>query len=139
MTKHYTNLINAIDRVILDEGIFDDNDGYCLSFDELDLEYQSNLSRLLLEYEDRDVSECFLDPSQDVINDDVTCALLSVLQNNSEKNNKILSDLIVKRTISFCSKRIQKIIDERAASIMSDEGFTSYREPNSDVYQWGFR
>jgi hypothetical protein len=136
MNKHYLNFINSVDRVIIQYGQFEPDEGYNLEFDSLELEVQSELSRLLLEYEDREVSECFLDPLQEMMNDDVTCALLALLKDNSLEKKDNLATLLLKRTVYYCSRRIQDVIEERCSVLMSEEGYVQYREPHASSFSW---
>jgi hypothetical protein len=138
----FRKLIIAIDEVIQDNVEFIDNETVNLSYENLERETQSELCRLFIESEDREVSECFLDPTSDIINDDVTCALMALLKENSDENKLELSELILSRTIDTYSVKLQKLIDERLQFCLSDllyERNTSlmdYEDQYRDEYRW---
>src|SRR5258707_9753534 len=114
MNKHYFRLVDHIDCMIGENAeINDDKDNFDLQLDSLDIDDQAEIVRLYIESEDKDVSECFLDPAQDMANDDVTFALLELLKNNNKDSKERIANLLVQRSINANKKQIQKIIDER--------------------------
>lgn len=113
MNNHYNNLINYIDELIDIHCEYED-EGYFLNIQQLDDDELGKLSYLFLELNNRDTYEFFIDSSKDK-NDEVTCALIKLLQDNSYDNQQDLSNLIFKQSIQFCKPFIQIEIDNRCA------------------------
>lgn len=138
MQDHDLNLMMALDDLIASHAKVD-NEGYCLCLSDPKLcaEDLNNLVALYLETEGRDVSECFTDPMVDMENDDVTCALLSVLKNPTTDNQLHLTSMIMKQSFNCHKKQLQKMIDERCLFIteqeMDNHGFTANFENNEFI------
>lgn len=136
---NYSKLVNEIDNLIHDKATF--SDGYELSLDKLEEDELSQLAYLCIENDNREnVSECFLDPSQDEVNDDVTCALISLLKNNSKENKETLTDLIIQRSINCYKDFIQELIDKRCEDLtedyMDEHGFKAVMDDQTGCYEW---
>ncbi len=112
----YRNLVTYIDALILAKGIFN-NEEYSLSIDKLDEHELGNITCLFLEYDDRDTSDCFYEADQKSIDDNITCSLIKILQNNSPENNLTLSSLIRFNTIKKYKSKMQELIDERCEEV----------------------
>lgn len=122
MNNNYSSLVRATDNVIRDYATYcKDDQQKTLSFDSLSLYDQSNLSRAYIEWIDRDVYECFFNPTQNMQEDEVTCALLSLLKDPTKENKDNLSELILCRAASAYRNQIQELIDERCAVLTADD------------------
>lgn len=141
MNIHNTpQLDRVIDDVIGDYAKYNnDAQRLTLSFDDLSIVDQSSLSRAYIESIDRDIYECFFDPTQLMKEDDVTCCLLSLLQNPSKENKDSLANLILERASTAYAAPIQELIDERCMfltdSEMEEHGLYSVRV-NEEDFEW---
>jgi hypothetical protein len=120
MNKAYNNLIHYIDDLIDCKASYD-SEGYQLSIKNLDEEELGHLAYLFLEMDDRDTYDCFIDASKDT-NDEITCALINLLKENSYDHQQDLSNLIFKRSINRYKPLMQKRIDERCSYRFASEG-----------------
>ena len=111
--RYYDRLVEYIDDLIQNTVVFIDEDSVELDYESLPLTVKSELTRLMIESEDREVSECFLDPSVDIIDDDVTCALLELLRNPTFESKTNLSDLILERSTQTYRIKLQQLINDR--------------------------
>lgn len=140
MNTYHQQLIREIDWVIGDYAKFDNNQ-QCLSlyFDDLSIVDQTNLSKAYIESIDRDVYECFFNPTQLMKDDDMTCCLLSLLKNNTTENKDKLINLILERSSSAYAAQIQELIDERCIVLtdreMEEHGLYSVQIDETD-YEW---
>jgi hypothetical protein len=109
----YQNLNRYINDLIRDKAILADEpeDGYVLSIDDLSYEELGELAALFLEYNDRDTSECFNDPTQNIMDDDITCALLKVLKDDNLETRQDLAVLIRTQTIKRFKNDMQDWIN----------------------------
>lgn len=140
MNNNYSSLVRAADDVIRDYAKYCKVDHQLtLSFEDLSICDQSTLSKAYIEWIDRDVYECFFTPTQSMKEDDVTCALLSLLANPSKENKEALTELILSRAATAYSSQIQELIDERCAELtaleMEEHGLHFVQIDETD-YQW---
>lgn len=139
MTNHYKNLINYIDDLILDKAE-KTPEGYFLQVDDLDDDELGNLANLFLEYDDRDTSDCFQEADKYAIDDNITCALLNMLKDNSEEAKQNFSELVRQNTIKRYRNRMQEYINERCgdveSDVMADEGLYKYQDRSTGEFHW---
>lgn len=136
---HQQRLNSYIDDLILDKAKRK-SDGYYLSIDNLDDDELGQLAYLLLECDDRDTTECFYEADQFSIDDNITCALLNLLKEDSDENREELASLIRHNTIKKYSKRIESLLDEHCndmyVSEMNDAGYSAYHHNDNDELYW---
>lgn len=116
----YQKIISYIDNIISDKAERLE-DGYFLTVDDLDTDEQGELAALFLDYYDRDTSECFYEADQYAINDNITCALLKMLQNDTPDNREDFANLVRNNTIKRFRKNMEEMIDERCSALFADE------------------
>jgi len=112
-------LNNSIDGFIREFGVLDIDEGYSLSFENLDELEQGELVALYLESIDRDVSECVWGKDF-TINSEYVCALIKMLGNPSQENKESFADTIQQNCISYFENSIQDIIDSRCDWVYRD-------------------
>ena len=140
MNNNYRILINYIDLLVLNYNENANiNDGYSLNFDRLNEHEMSNLTRLYIEYNDRNTSECFTYSDKSYQDDDISCALIELLKNPTYDNKEKLSDLILNRSIEIHKKEIQALIDERCGHLFEEEMgnfglHKGYHNDNGEIY-----
>ena len=88
---------------------------YYLSLDELPEPEQNELVRLYMEFTDRETSECIYGNDFSIEND-FTCALLSMLSNDCQKTRDELSNVMRKNIITYYSDSLQKVLDDACES-----------------------
>jgi hypothetical protein len=132
-------LHSYVDELILDKAKRG-SDGYYLSLDNLDDDEQGQLAVLLLEVDDRDTTDCFHEDDKYTIDDNITCALLNLLKNDSTDNREDLATLIRNNTIKKYSKRMESLLDEHCndmfVSEMNDAGYSAYHHNDNDEIYW---
>jgi hypothetical protein len=138
--NHYIRLKDAIDYLIQDKASFTE-DGYELDFDSLENEDLREITRLFIEYEDREyISECFFDPTEDIVNDNITIHLLTLLKDDSKDNKLAIADFILERTINTYKPRIKDLVETRSEHLtydyMEDNGFMPVMDQQTGVYEW---
>ena len=137
--NHYRNLINYIDELISYKSYIVDGE-YSLSIEKLDEDELGKLAALFLEVNGRDAQDCFQDPNQYTKDDDITCALLSLLKGNTEDNRENLATMIFKWSIEAFKPSMQSLIDERCSEVREIEaeghGFYKYRDQKTNELQW---
>jgi hypothetical protein len=116
---HYQRLINYIDDLVLDKATREE-DGWFLSFDDLDEDEQGQLVTLMLEYDDRDTSECFHQPDQYAKDDEITCSLIKMLNDNSPDNREDFANLVRKQSIKCYQSKLQEEIDDRCGWVRQE-------------------
>jgi hypothetical protein len=108
----YKNLHRYICELIADKATYDkDIQGLSLSVDDLSYEDQGELAALFLEYNERDTTDCFNNPNQTSIDDDITIALLKLLKKDSLNNRQELACMIRENTINRFKPQMQDFID----------------------------
>ena len=94
-----------------------DGDDYILLLSQLSDEEQNELARLYVEYTDRDLCEC-VNGNDLSINNDYTCALLSMLKNNSLESRENFAQITRKNIITYYKKHLQNVLDEACENYM---------------------
>ena len=134
--NHQRNLENyAIDLVAYQADY--DRDIYSLCLSDLSDDDQNELVRLYLENVDRDTSEC-IHGNDLSIDNEFTCALLSMLKNNCADTREHFAEVTRKNVISYYKKSIQNTLDEACETyqlnIENENGFYSHiDQDNGDV------
>lgn len=116
---HYQRLINYIDDLVLDKATREE-DGWFLSFDDLDEDEQGHLVTLMLEYDDRDTTDCFHQADQYAKDDEVTCALIKMLNDNSPDNREDFANIVRKQSIKSYQSKLQEEIDDRCGWVRQE-------------------
>ena len=116
--NHYRNLTNYVDSLISYKAERTP-EGLLISLDDLDDDEIGKMATLFLEYDDRDTTECFADHTSYAIDDDITCALLKMLKNDSAENRQEFANLVRKNTIRKYTPKMQEMLDERANEFYS--------------------
>jgi len=100
---------------------------------------QHELIRLYLEYTDRDLSECIYG-NDFSINNDFTCALLSLLQDDSQENRDRFAHATMRNLVIYFSNALQDVLDEAChdmvCSINRDNGNSSYQDKETGEFEW---
>jgi len=107
--KYYADIINYIDELIGEHN----QDFSIESIEDLSEDEFNHLAFLFLEYYDRDTQECFQNSNQYRKDDDITCALIGVLRNDSRDNRNELCDLILRQTKNSFRNEIKELISQR--------------------------
>ncbi len=108
----YRNLFNYVCEIVNDRSVWDkDLESFILSVDDLSYEEQGELAALLLEYSDRDTTDCFNNPTQTAIDDDITCSLLMLLKKDTSNNREELASIIRENTINRFKADMQEFIN----------------------------
>lgn len=96
-------------------------DGLHLSVNQLTDEERNQFVRLLLECDDRETSECFYESDKTTQTDNIACALLNLLKNDSTENRELFVDLIKQNTIKKYKSRMQRVIDDFCSFVFTEQ------------------
>ncbi len=108
----YKNLYRYVCELVEDRAAWDrDLESFVLSVDDLNYDEQGELTALMLEYSDRDTTDCFKKPAQTAIDDDITCSLLALLKNDNLDNRQELASTIRENTINRFKADMQDFIN----------------------------
>ncbi|HEY2811781.1 MAG TPA: hypothetical protein VGJ00_10395 [Rhabdochlamydiaceae bacterium] len=88
-----------------------DADGYSLNLCDLSDSDQNELARLYVEYTDRDLCEC-VNGNDLSINNDYTCALLAMLQNDCHETRERFADITRKNIITYYKSQLQDVLND---------------------------
>ena len=97
--NRYQKLVSFIYDLIIDKGVID-QDGYWLNVNTLSQSQLGQYAALLLDYDDRDTSECFYQTDRATEEDSISHALITLLNSNNHQNKSDLADLITTNVIA---------------------------------------
>lgn len=136
--RNYSKLVNEIDYIIDTSGIDYLDEDAEIDFQNLDRDTQSELSGLMFQSDGEEAFESILD-------EDIRSAFLKILHFDSQDNREDLASLIIDKSISVNSNKLQRLINERLLSkiedIMDSDGLRLVRTGPHDytyVKQGGF-
>jgi hypothetical protein len=109
----YQKLTSFINDLILDKGVCD-QDGHWLNVESLSYPNLKQFSALLLDYDDRDTSECF-NKNMRSDEDDITIALLKLLNHDTHENRDDFIDLVIENILAKYKTTMQRMIDAQCA------------------------
>ena len=114
------------------------DDRFNLSLSNLPESEQNELVRLYLEENDRDLSECIYGNDFSIEND-YTCALLKMLQNDSQENRDNFAGITRKNIITYYMKTLQDTLDDAChlyqCNMQEEAGFYAQQcRESGDVY-----
>lgn len=136
--NHGRNLASYAEELVASYAKYE-NDNFILFFLDLPEEEQGELTRLFLESTDRDTSECVYGDDLS-INSDFTCALLSLLQNDTPENRENFAEITRKNSILYFQDSLQDIIDEACNShlhnVNNEAGYYTYQDTEHDEVHW---
>lgn len=103
-------------------------------------EYELNeLVRLYIESTDREVNECIYGNDFSIEND-FTCALLAMLQNDCRDTREKFAEITRKNTILYYEKSLQEILDEACNdylhSMMNEQGYYARQDADNPEIVW---
>ena len=94
-----------------------DGDNYTLLFSKLSDDEQNELARLYVEYTERDLCEC-VNGNDLSINNDYTCALLAMLQDDCHETRERFAEVTRKNIITYYKKQLQDVLNEACNTYM---------------------
>ena len=136
--NHQRNLDNYAEELVDLYGRFD-NDCYYLSFSDLPDDAQLEFARLFIESTDRDLSECIYGDDLS-INSEFTCALLTMLKDNTEESREKFSQTTITNIIKYYESTFDTLLDEACntyhANRMEEQGYYQSRDMEHGDYHW---
>lgn len=101
---------------------------------------QGELARLFIEATGRETSECIYGNDFSIENA-FTCALLSMLQDDSKENREKFAEVTRKNTINYYEKSLQLVLDEACNnylhSMNNEAGSYAIQDQDSGEIFWG--
>ena len=113
----YQRLTAFIDDLILGQGVYD-QDGHWLNVESLSQTDLCRFAALLLDYDDRDTSEFFYQSNKHTDEDNITIALLKLLNHDSRDNRDDFIDLAIENILAKYKATMQRMIDAQCAYLM---------------------
>lgn len=131
----YKSLIRYIDELISYKAEVTSSGHYALQICDLEEQDLAKLTSLFIECDNRDVvaETCLQNAEQSAMDDDVTCALVKLLNDVSLDNKENLADVIIKQSIKSYSDRIQQLITDRCRERFVDEMYEDGCVPMQDL------
>lgn len=115
-------------------------DGLHLSVNQLTDEERHQFAQLIIECDERDTSECFYESDKTTLQDNISCAYLNLLKNDSLENRELFIDLVKQNTIKKYKSRMQRIIDSFCDFVfiekMYENGLTPWVNQNNGEVTW---
>ncbi|HHF7350861.1 TPA: hypothetical protein ACPSKZ_000711 [Legionella anisa] len=112
---------------------------YELNLHDLPSDEQNELARLYIESTDRDTAECVYGNDFSP-NNEYTCALLAMLQNDSQENREKFAEVTRKNIIIYYEKSLQNLLDEACHnylhSINNEQGYYAHRDMEHGDFHW---
>jgi hypothetical protein len=117
-----------------------DGNSYILNVSDLSETDQNELIRLYLEFSDRDLSEC-LYGDDFTINSNFTCALLSMLKDDSEKSKQHFADVTLTNLLIYFKDSLNEILGASCDNLlhvqMNDQGYYAQEDQEHGDIFWG--
>jgi len=107
--NHNRNLSNYAEELVANYAKFDGNN-YDLDLKDLSEYDQNELARLYIESNEREISECIYG-SDFSINNEFTCALLAMLQDDSEENRANFAEVTRKNVLTYYKYALQELLN----------------------------
>jgi hypothetical protein len=137
--NHQRNLSNYAEELVAHYAKYE-CEQYLLSLHDLPESEQKELTRLYMESTDRETGEC-VHGNDFSINNEYTCALLFMLQDDSQENRNKFAEVTRKNIISYYKLSLQEILDSACSqylqNMMNEQGFYSYRDQEHGDIVWG--
>lgn len=116
-----------------------DGECYNVTFSDLPDYAKNELASLYFEYTGRETSEC-VHGTDYAIDNDFTCALLSMLKNDCKKTRDTFADVTRKNIIKHYEKYLQKVLDDACNDYLcienNNRGLYSIKDRESGEVYW---
>jgi hypothetical protein len=136
--NHEKRLFNFADELVAHYGKLV-QDQYELSLDMLPDFEKNELTRLYLEYTDRDLTEC-VNGNDLSIDNDYTCAVLAMLKDDCQQNRDTLATIMQKNIISYYAESLQELLnsscDDHLNNAMNEDGYYAQRDMEHGDVSW---
>jgi len=136
--NHKINLSNYAEELVAHYAKFE-GDQYELFLSDLPESSQNELAWLYLESTNREVNEC-VHGNDFAIDNDYTCALLAMLQDDSQENRERFAEVTRKNILTYYRESLQSVIDDACyvyyQNIMNEQGYYSHRDMEHGEYYW---
>ena len=136
--NHQRNLSNYAEDLVSQYAKYT-CDQYELSLDMLPEHEQYELARLYIEFTEREITEC-VNGDDFSINNDYTCALLSMLKHNSKETREKFAQITMRNILVYYKESIQETLDDACHFVqeneMEDQGFYASRDMEHGDIVW---
>ena len=137
--NHSRNLTNYAEELVSHYAKYID-DSFILFLSDLPDDEQNQLARLYLESTDRDTGEC-VHGEIIAIDNSYTCALLSMLQDDSEETREKFARVTRKNIIIYYQRALQEVLDDACNAhihnINNEHGYYAQQCSNTGEIHWG--
>lgn len=117
--SHSRNLYLYAEEIVSNHAKFD-GEFYVVEFASLPEYEQNELCRLYLEFTDRETSEC-IHGNDFSIDNNFTCALLNMLQNDCIQTRELFAETTRKNIIEHYEHSIQKLLNEACEDFLQSQ------------------
>lgn len=136
--NHKRNLSNYAEQLVTLYAKYQ-NDHYELYLDMLPDSEQNEIARLYIESTDRETSECVYGNDFSIENE-YTCALLAMLQDDSKENRAKFAEVTRKNILTYYKESLQEIIDNACETffynMMDDRGYHAQTDMEHGDVVW---
>lgn len=137
--NHKANLLNYALELVAYYAKYQ-RDYYELALSDIPESSQNELARLYIESTNREVGECVYGDDFS-INNEFTCALLAMLQDDTQENRERFAEATRKNVLTYYKESLQKVLDEACESyfnnMMNEQGLYSYYDRDNGDVVWG--
>jgi hypothetical protein len=132
------NLSNYAEEIVAHYARYE-REQYELSLSDLPEQEQNELARLYIESIDREIEwACY--GSDESINSNYLCALLSMLKDDCQETREKFAEVTRKNIIIYYEKSLQKLLDEACLyyqhSKMNEQGYYAHRDMEHGDFLW---
>lgn len=136
--SHKQNLSNYAEELVNEYGQFNDNQ-YDLTLSNLPEDEQNELARLYMEFTNRETGEC-VHGNDFSIDNDYTCALLSMLKNDCKETRETFAEVTRKNIITYYTESLQQVIDDACRELLcnlnDENGMHQHQDYETGEYHW---
>lgn len=136
--NHERNLSNYAEDLVSQYAKYT-SDQYELNLDMLPEHEQHEIARLYIEFTDREITDC-VNGDDFSINNDYTCALLSMLKHNSKENRDKFAQITMRNILVYYKESIQQVLDDACHCVqeneMEDQGFYPHTDMEHGDVVW---
>jgi len=138
--SHGENVYSYAEELVANFATYDKNDDrYYLNLFSIPEYAQDELSRLYIEHNDREINECVYGDDF-TINNNYTCALLAMLQDNCQETRDNFADVVRKNILIYFEESLQLLLNEACENYLhkmnNEQGLYAYQDMENGDTLW---
>lgn len=136
--NHHRNLSNYAEELVSHYAKYN-SDSFTLFLSDLPEDEQNKLAALYMEATDRETGEC-VHGDDFSIDNDYTCALLKMLQDDNQQNRENFAEVTRKNIIIYYQQSLQSVLDEACNDYLhnlnNESGYYGHQDTESGELCW---